>query len=272
MKSGGKTKPLRPRDFPTPKPISELAFEDLFLEFRIRDEAHQTAVKSRLSELVKEATKWTDKPQPRLAVDRERLKKMRRNISRLTDELEQLGSFGRQALKSTAGYLGPMLSAEWISDRFPDDDWKPIRSRICTSALRLGRPPTHEPARGGVEHFVEELSRPMRHQFVQVRPQETMKAILSEINRGIASAVSLHVDLGGREPLTSRHFFIVTLIDLWNFLEMPISGGPKAQLICFCERVFEIVGWPLAGLDDAVQGAIKHWRSSRLNPPPYSKG
>ena len=187
---------------------------------------------------------------------------MSRKISRLIDELEQLGSFGRQALKSTAGYLGPMLSAEWISEQFPDDDWKPIKSRICTSALRLGRPPTHEPARGGVEYFIEELSRPMRRQFVQVRPQKTMKAILSEINRGIGvSAVSLNVGLGGREPLTGRHDFIINLIDVWNFLEMPISGGPKAALVDFCERVFESVGWPLNGLDDAVQEAIKHWRS-----------
>jgi hypothetical protein len=245
----------RPRvaDFPPPKVISDQDLDEIFSNFDILDKGQRPATKDRLNKLVKEVTKWVNKPQPRLAADLKRMEEMRNAISSILKELDQLGFFGIQALKCVAGYLGPMLSAQWINGRFPDDDWAPTK----TSAERHSH--LHEPARSE-RYFVEEFTGEMRHQFVQKRTREVVKEILLELDTSIASALSRNVDEGGPGRLTDRHYFLINLTDLWASLGRTVSGGPRSELIRFCEYIFEIVGWPNDSLDDAVQKAIKQWR------------
>ena len=131
MKRNAPARPrrLRPTDFPRRDP-SLRSLEDIFWEFRITDNSQQASVKSLLNSLVKEFAEWIKISQPRLADDRKIMQKMRHTMSLVLENMDRLGFFGTQALKSVAEHLGPMLSAEWINYRFPDDDWAPSRSWI----------------------------------------------------------------------------------------------------------------------------------------------
>jgi hypothetical protein len=259
---------LKPTDFPPPEAVSAETLKDIFFEFEIEDEQQQTSVTSLLNRLVQEVAEWIKTPKKRRAGDHKLMQEMQRTIAHLLEDINQLGLFGTRALKSIDERIGPMLAAEWINCRFPDDDWAPRKAWVASS--NVGRPPAREPQRAE-RYYVEELSRHARVLFVQNRARETIREILLELDRGITSAVALSKNLGGPPTLAARHLFLFNLVVLWSSLNRDVSAGPKSEFVTFCERILEAVGWPVGGLDDAIRDAIKDWRQGLgLTPPKKS--
>jgi hypothetical protein len=100
------------------------------------------------------------------SLDRERLKKALTQIKEIVFKVSKLGPSGRQALKVTSRSFAPMLSAQWLNDKFPDDDYAPQRvavpDRIASGRLLIRTELRAE------KHFIEEYSLEARYQLMQV--------------------------------------------------------------------------------------------------------
>ena len=253
---------LRSADFPVPKQITDSDFDELCKTFKISS-SYLSDTKGLLDELVRAFGEWMkdERRQPDRSSDRERLKNALSNLEKATTQIDHLGPSGRRAIRAISDSVAPMLAAQWLNETFPDDDYAPQRSRLpSTTGFRS---PLRAPLRGQ-EYFIEEESLGARLEFVQQLPVRTTSAVIREIKKGLATAL-LSLDLqpgakGGREPLTYRHYLIINLAKIWISFGRKVSTSSKSDFITFCESVAELIGWPKAGLRNAIPDAVKDWQ------------
>jgi hypothetical protein len=162
--------------------------------------------------------------------------------------------------------LAPMLSAQWISHNFPDDDYAPTKSAMPPKNERSRsaplRPPLRAPLRAE-KFFIEEHSLESRLEFVSRRAMKTTTAALTTIGVGLEKTLR-NLDLqpgsrGGRKPLTYRHSLLINLADLWDQVGKEVSTGTNFP--AFCESVAQSIGWPTDGINSATPEAIGDWRN-----------
>jgi hypothetical protein len=249
-----------------PKMIANEDFEDLCKTSHIPS-SYRQGVKARLDELVTEFADWIarERQQPDRRSDRNRLKEALAQIDRAAATIERLGPSGGFALKAIAPFAAPMLAAQWISDRFPHDNYVPHKSPLPSEGWRQ---PLRPPLRGS-EYFIEEYSREARFEFVSHRAVKTAAAVLKTIEAGIIGAQQVldrqHGSKGGRKPLTYRHHLFIKLFiklaELWDDIGQQVSTGPKSNFAAFCESVTVSIGWPDEGIGAAVPKAVADWRN-----------
>jgi hypothetical protein len=221
------------------------------------------AVKDRLDEIVKEFAAWmsNERRQTDRSSDRECLVEARSHITEAVARIKKLGPSGRRALKSASRSLAPMLAAQWINEKFPDDDFAPQRS--APPSGRGGREPIHFNLRAAT-YFIEECSLEARREFVGNRAVKVACAALMTIGEGLSDSLS-EIEhqpgaRGGQKPLTYRRYLIVNLAQLWVELGKTASTGPKSHFAAFCEAVAVSIGWPDHGIGSAIPDALEHWR------------
>ena len=90
---------------------------------------------------------------------------------------------------------------------------------------------------------------------------ENQIARLTEIAMG-RGLESLRV-LGGRESLEHRHIVILNLADIYKRIGKKPVGTRDSLFAVFCRAIFEAMGWPTGGLDDAIPDAINSLRNLR---------
>jgi hypothetical protein len=123
--------PIRADDIPVPTRVSNEDFVEICCVYRIPASLHQS-MRMDLNELVDRFGDWmtNERSQPHRRADRVRLKDARASIKSGINQLQKLCPPGRLALKAMSRPLAPMLSAQWISHNFPDDDYAPTRSAM----------------------------------------------------------------------------------------------------------------------------------------------
>jgi hypothetical protein len=256
-------KRLRSDEFKIPHIISREDFDILCKTYRIPS-AHRQLVQERLDLIVKEFAAWMAnvRKQPDRGYDRESLVEAQSHIEKAVAQINKLGPSGRHALKITSRSLAPMLAAQWINEKFPDDDYAPRRS-VPPSGLG-NRKPMHTNPRAA-EYFIEEHSLEARHRFVRNRAVQVASATLRTIGEGLSDSLR---DIehqpgagGGPKPLTYRHDLIVNLAQLWVELGRTVSTGPKSDFTSFCETVAKAIGWPVSGMNSAIPDALNDWRN-----------
>src|SRR5262249_6652583 len=141
------------------------------------------------------------------------------------------------------------ISAQWLNDKFPDDDCAPQRTAVPrTSGLLSGRIEHREESRSGrIEHreqfFVEELTLDDRYRFVSNRAEQVMSAILTTIEAGLRHSLQeikrQPGSRGGRKPIVFRRYLLKNLILMWTGLGRDVSFGPKSDFTTFSETIAE---------------------------------
>jgi hypothetical protein len=64
-----------------------------------------------------------------------------------------------------------------------------------------------------------------------------------------------------------RHYLIINLAEIWNWLGKAPSAGPKSSFVDFCAVIAVSIGWPSEGIESAAPNALKDW----LNLTAYRK-
>jgi hypothetical protein len=251
---------LRSKDFPLPKKISDEDFDLLCKTYSVQQSKD---MKRRLDELVNGLADWMreEQPQPR-GIDRKVLRNVLSKIGRAATQIKKLGLAGRAALTSISPFLAPMLAAQWINERFPDD--VPVPQSWAPPENAGFRGPIRQPMRAR-KYFIEEQSRAARFEFVRRRSAQTLSSALKEIESGLGAALR-SLDLqpgsrGGRSPLTYRHYLIINLAEMWDSIGKRVSAGPRSDFPAFCISVAENIGWPDEGMAAAVGKAVPVWRN-----------
>jgi hypothetical protein len=255
-----KRKILRSADFPVPKQITDSDFHALCELYKISS-THRSDTKRRLDKLVRGFGEWMtgDRRQPDRTSDRKRLEDAILYAEKTAAQIDQLGPSGRRAIRAISDLVAPMLAAQWLNEKFPDDGYTPQRSRLPSTSG-----PRRTPLRGP-EYFIEEESLGARFEFVQQSPIKTTVAVLKEIKKGLETALR-SLDLqpgskGGRIPLTYRHYLVINLAEIWTKLGRKALTSPTSDFAAFCEGVAESIGWPTDGMSAAIPDAVKHWRN-----------
>jgi hypothetical protein len=121
-----KIKVSKAADFPIPKKISVADFTELCTIHDLPLD-QKTYVRERLDELVTAFSNHMreKKRQPHPRTDRERVSDAQSLIRKGIAKLEKVGPQGLLALEAVASTVSPMLSARWLSERFPDDNYAP---------------------------------------------------------------------------------------------------------------------------------------------------
>jgi len=256
---------LRAVDFKKPRKISVEDFEALCGDLHIAA-SHRQALKARLDELVtwlvEQITESTLQPDRRS--DRDRIMAALNNIVKARKSLKRLGPSGDLALRSIASSLAPMLSAQWISERFPNDAYAPEKTSPPNEGRMRTREPTRQPVHAS-KYFIEEHSMQARLYFVARRSAKAATTALETIEEGLDKAKTAIENQpgsrGGRRALAPRFWLIINLADAWTDFGGSISVGPKSVFVLFCEMIACSIGWPTEGLYSAIPGAVKHWRN-----------
>jgi hypothetical protein len=262
-KMSEKPKPLRKADFPAPKKISALDFDELCETFKIPT-FHRATTKTALDDLVIEFNAWMkgEKLQPDRASDRDRLKTALADTKKAAELISKLGPSGRRAFRVISASVAPMLAARWLNERFPDDDLAPQRTKLPAQGSRTAM---RTPLRGP-EYFIEEESIEARIRFVQHCSVETTIAALNEIMTGLERSIqSLNLQpgsRGGRTPLTYRRYLIINLAEIWyRNLGYEISTSANSPFAGFCEVIAVSIGWSAHGTSSDIPKAIRDWRN-----------
>jgi hypothetical protein len=238
-----------------PRLISEKDFTEICEIYHIPIDTRKH-LKQRLDELIHALSEVMKRREPQRSSDRQRLRGALSAIERAADQIDKLGQNGRRALAAVSDALGPMLSAEWINRKFPDDAYAPQRSRPSSRARSSYRDPTY---------FIEEDTRASRWEFVRRRPSQTTLAVLRALAPGLEDALdALNLQpgaKGGRQRLVRRHEFIINLAEFWSEVGLRISVSATSDFTSFCEAVAVSVGWPNDGMDSAVSKAVRDWRN-----------
>jgi hypothetical protein len=187
--------------------------------------------------------------------DRARILNMLDWIKNIRQQLQGMRIDGRLAIRSTAERLAEILSGDQLRYHFPDAPSKPM--------LGGNRPPMHQPQRGTTDADVKYFD----YQFIRDQAPKILNALLQDLESALASALtSLESNprvLGGRQPLTHRHFVILNLANVWQQIGKNPVGTRESVFALFCEAIFEAMGWPTDGLDSAIPDAIKGSRNRR---------
>jgi hypothetical protein len=258
-----KRRVVRVDELELPKPVRAEDFAALCDTSNI-PRAHQQSLKNRLDGLVEAFADWmrNERRQAGRSLDRERLKNALTQMKEAASKVSKLGPSGRQALRITSRSFAPMLSAQWLNDKFPDDDYAPqkvavpdqIASRLLVrTKLRAEK------------YFIEEYSLEARDQFVWNRAVQVAGAILGVIEEGLRQSLR-EINhrpgaRGGRKPLKYRHYLLVNLARIWADLGKEVSTGPKSDFAAFCESIAVMIGWPSDGIAAAIPNALKDWRN-----------
>jgi hypothetical protein len=249
---------LQPSDFGLPNRLSQDRLSEICDGFGI---SNRTAaqMRERLDLIINAMRDWmSQEPKPGgAAKDRERIDKISGRIAAALLELQGLGTEGRDALRSIAHPIGSMLSADWIRQRFPDDDVAPPPA--FNSSMRS---PMHSPERNPERGPPPEPEDTYpKFLFVEYRAQQTLTAILRELNSCLATPrKTLARDLGGRRPLKHRHYLILNLAALWHSIERTVLTSPNSDFAVFCQAIFEAIGWPTRGLNATIPAVLREWR------------
>jgi hypothetical protein len=255
-----KRKVLRNADFPVPK-LTDSEFDELCKTLKISS-SHLSDMKRRLDELVRTFGEWMtgDRRQPDRTSDRKRLEDALLYAENAAARIDQLGPSGGRAIRTISDSIAPMLAAQWLNEKFSDDDYTPQRSRLPSTDGP--RPSLRAPLRGP-KYFIEEESLRARFEFVQRCPIKTTVVVLKEIKKGLETALR-SLDLqpgskGGRKPLTYRHYLVINLAEIWDTLERNVSTSATSEFTVFCEGVAESIGWPTDGMSAAIPDAVTDW-------------
>jgi hypothetical protein len=149
----GMAKRLRREDFPIPKRIREADWAALCESIPIK---HRQLLKMRLDEMVDGLVAWMrrERKSPDRKSDRVWVKDVLSHIQRAMATINRLGPSGHVAFKKVSPFLAPMLSAQWMNESFPNDEWAPHRSSVPTECYGF-RQPLRTPIRAP-EYFIEE--------------------------------------------------------------------------------------------------------------------
>jgi hypothetical protein len=163
-----KIKVSKAADFPIPKKISVADFTELCTIHDLPLD-QKTYVRERLDELVTAFSNHMreKKRQPHPRTDRERVSDAQSLIRKGIAKLEKVGPQGLLALEAVASTVSPMLSARWLSERFPDDNYAPRPNTLPMEGRFGSRSPEH-----GQEFFIEEQTQEARYEFVRSRPKK----------------------------------------------------------------------------------------------------
>ena len=241
--------PLRPADFPPPKRISDEKFLEACEGVGIPDRRREWA-KAYLDSLVDCFCDWIKEEEHRdRGNDLNRIESAQRRISAALSQLQGLERDGRDALRiSGSEPLARMLSADWVTHHFPRDaPSKPDRRQLVRQS-----------ARDSTSEYEG-----LKYQFIWYRAPEVFKAVLRDIETGLASAVRSVRSPGGRHALRYRHYFILNIADFWYRIGKKVVGTPGSDFEVFCDYIFKAVGWPTTGLRNAISDAVRHWLNSR---------
>jgi hypothetical protein len=257
----GMAKRLRNKDFPIPKRIRDADWEALCESI---PNGHQQRLRMRLDEMVDRLVMWMryERKSPDRKSDREKVKDVLSHVNQAADIVNRLGPSGHLALKAISPLLASMLTAQWMNESFPDDDYTPQRSSVPKESAGL-RAPLRMPIRAP-RYFIEEHSHEARYQFVRQSPVKTTGTALKQMAAGL-NEVLRAFDLqprarGGQQPLIYRHYAICHLIAMWDEMGKEPSSTPKSDFAAFCEAVAGYIGWPSEGVSSAIPDAMKHWR------------
>jgi hypothetical protein len=251
-----------------PKPIQVRDFDELCETLRIPREQRHT-LKDELDELVKVFASWMgeERGHPDRSSDEDFLKDALSQIEAAKSAASRLGPSGGQALRITSRLFGYMITAQWLNDKFPDDDYAPRRIAAPHHAAGSGRLPIRRSSR--MEHreefFIEEYTLDDRRRFVRNRAVQVMSAILASIEEGLRQSLQ---DIkrqpgsrGGRKPIKFRRYLLINLARMWISLGRDVSTGPKSDFFTFCESVAELIGWPSGGIAADIPRALRDLRN-----------
>lgn len=250
---------VRADEFKNPKMISKKAFDKLCKDFQFTP-SKQLEAKMMVDQIVIEFADWMRdaRGKPDRNQDLDWVRKAASDIKKATAGLSKLGPSGRSALKVISHFIGPMLTATWISDNFPGDGYAPERSPLERSPNSIRTPLR------GEKGFVEERTLGSRVQFVSHRAVESTVTALEAIEGGLNETLrTLKLQpgsRGGRKPLIYRHYLIMNLAETWTNLERQVSTKPSSDFAHFCYSVVEEIGWPTAGIVSAIPDALADWR------------
>jgi hypothetical protein len=256
-------KVVRLDDLAPPKPIRTRDFDELCKTLKIPREQRHT-LENQLDELVKIFAAWMgkDRGQPGRSLDEDLLNDALSQINRAKSAASKLGPSGQQALKITSRLLGPMISAQWLNDKFPDDNYAPRKVVIPHQAKSTRRSVRIEHRE---ELFIEEYTLDDRYRFARNRAVQLLSTTLATIEEGLRQSLReikrQPGRSGGRKPIKYRRYLLMSLVELWNSLGKDVSTGPKSDFVTFCESVVALMGWPRGGIAADVPRALKDLRN-----------
>ena len=248
------------KDLGPPKPISDPDFDEICGISKVPRGA-QADLRLRLDTLIKIFATSIENAaqQPSLKRDANGIKRALSYIQKARTEFGTCGPAAQVALGAMAPSIGPMVSARWLRQHFPDN-------------LLVPKPKDPPEPRGdrsrrwrSEQYDIEDFSLNERLGFVGDWPLETTNAILHDVEHGLEAALrSLRFvpgAKGGRKPLTHRRYFLINLAEIWRELGWPVRTGPESKFVAFCEQVLAAIDWPTDGSVSATQQAVKHWRN-----------
>jgi hypothetical protein len=272
-RQGGATKKkVRAEDIKSPRIINDDDFENICSTFHFRADAAKF-LKKFLDDFVETFADniSSELRSPTMPADRERLKKALSAIKKAKKKFARpVGPAGRQGLDAFGHILGPALSARWLREQNPKANLPqrmlydgPGDFRLGDRAVREQRLPVRPAV--GRRYDVEDLSINERIRCVSGQPLETAHAFLSLVENALTKTLSDMLLLpgarGGQRPLVSRCYGLANLAKMWHELGRDPTSGANSEFFSFCELIFDAVGWPIDGLQDAIPDAITLWRN-----------
>jgi hypothetical protein len=227
--------------------------------FGIAD-GHRLFFKSEIEKIVRGIATWIveDRSTPSRNADLDRLNSMNSQLKDVVQRIGKMGPKGALALRAITDFVAPLVSARWVSNKFPGDDWAPAKSLVSQNIL-AGRVPRMLGSIAG-NYFIDELSLEGRYRFVRFRSKETLLTILQEVEQGIEAALSVirtDPESRGGAPLTYRRYMLADLARLWRSIGKETPTSPQSEFARFCEYVCECVGWPSHGVGSAIPQALE---------------
>jgi hypothetical protein len=109
---------------------------------------------------------------------------------------------------------------------------------------------------------MEDLSLDERIEFMEQRGGKVVPMLLRDIIAALEDGRRAIVQLpDGRKPLKNRAYMLAALAEAWHRLGRRPTSGINSRFGCFCEAVFEAIGWPTEGVNAALADTKKLWRT-----------
>ncbi len=251
-RSGSKLSRTKARDLLAPRRLSQSNFEEICSPYHISG-SDRARLLAEINTILKDIGQWmknnTHKPHRQLRRD---MTSAAGHLKKARNLLDVKAKYSLSALGFVAGDIAPMVSAQWLSSKFPADNLSP-------TALGLGP-------------FVEDdASLQQRNRFIEHRPVQAIAEILKALEAGVAQSLKMQKVLpgskGGPKSLRARRILIQLLAVKWERLGKKASTSPNSDFVSFVDNIMDAIGWPsdMANDGEAVAAearkAVKEWRN-----------
>ncbi len=197
---------------------------------------------------------------PSPSKDRATVRSAIKSLNRANWYLARCGLHAQMMVEPSLGPLGEMFSVGWLRENMAAGHYLQAKGSSRSEYARTGRRAAARTSpRGGSFVDIEQDSQEDRYYFLKQYGLPVLTTVLAKLEKELKSGLRGSAQRGRKEN-TYRKYFVRQLVALWKYqLRRPSPQTIGSDLAEFCHQVFEFIGWPMEGLDAAVQKEISSY-------------